>query len=317
MNNKDRIYLFFGLASEYVLNPLYKYMTNLGYKCIELDLKQNKDWYKTIKSISNEEIVLITSAHLFFDSINLEHIYYKDRVISVLELIDYLRPVKKIYYPHDLANPILDYELKFMSLFDVILTPLKYLGYLERYSKVVEVGWIKKTKILDKNNISSNEEVDIVFTFSNMSYFMEMGLEEMYQFWKPIFDFRVKVKLPYWQGSEILKNYLIKKDVQMYPSTINIFDLFEKSNLIITNGDTSVNIEASLSGIPTLNIIDDSIPSYNQKKMFACLPQLKVVSIDEGKNYLQKVISGQEKVKFGKDFLEPFNYKKAVKAITL
>lgn len=149
--NNSFTYLFYGFNGEYVLNPVYKEMIKRGYSCVEIDTAYELDQKGKLDTLKGKQVVLVTCAHVFFDKLNINMIYptYPDSY-SVLEVMDYLKPVRSIYYPHDLMDGFSHADKDYFSLFDYYLSPLPVNAHGNRYCPVVNVGWVKKNKIMRK-----------------------------------------------------------------------------------------------------------------------------------------------------------------------
>jgi hypothetical protein len=313
MKNDNIVYLFFGFGCEYVLNPLFNFMVNKGYNCIEIDMIKDKNPVNILKQLRNEKVVFITSAHFILDKMNYKLIYDIDaETLTPLEVIDYLRPYKKIYYPHDLTTPLLDEELRWLDFFDVMLSPLPYLEHLNYFTKIIEVGWIKKNNKINGIKIDNNK-LSLGYTFSSVKRFKTFN--SAYEFWGPIWEQDVKIKLAYWPGYEIYEEELKKRNIYVYPIEKNTIEVISDNDVIITSSTTSVNIEASLCGKTVINVVDGTVSQAEQKKYTAGLPNIYVVSRDECMNILSDLKSGNRKIKLGKQILKDFDYDKALKAI--
>ncbi|MFZ5826819.1 MAG: hypothetical protein ACOY94_21215 [Bacillota bacterium] len=317
MTGRGSTYLFFGYGagSEYVLTPLADRMARLGHTVVELDLMATHDPDKVLKGLIGREVVFVTSAHLFLDHHNMHRIYRQPgRAVSALEVMDLLQPARSYYYPHDLVTPVLDEDSRWLSLFDALLSPLPHLGHLERFTRVVEVGWVKKTKWLTPR--PANRPPRIVHTLSNFSHFRSMGLDRMYEFWRPLWELGVEVKLPYWPGSDECEAYLKERSIGVVPAATPIFDLLDQCDVAITNGNSSVNVEASLSGRSTINILDATLPKTVLQRSLAGFPGLQVLSVDQGAAAVYEIVQGRRVLPLHDDRLHPFDFDTAIQTVT-
>ncbi|MCM3128280.1 hypothetical protein ACFQ3J_18330 [Paenibacillus provencensis] len=309
----DRIYLFFGYSSEYVLNPLYTEMCKMGYRCVEIEMSSHKDIRSTVKSIKGQEIVLITSAHLFYDAHNFEKTfnYRHSEWTHCLELIEFLNPIKKVYYPHDLTSPLTEWDVDYISLFDLFLSPLPYLDHFNRYLRTVEVGWIKKRSL----SVNTGNKNQLTHLFSNINFFERMDFKDFYKYWAPLYDLGVGVKLPKWQSSNVLEQKLHSCGVRIVPSSSNIFEIIENSSVVVTNGTSSVNIEAALCGKHVVNIWDGVSSLQEHRKSFNGLPQIKILPFLDAVSYIREIKNAQEELDKFEDILKPFDFINAVAQI--
>ncbi|MEK3725844.1 hypothetical protein [Paenibacillus sp. FSL H8-0034] len=311
--NKKKTFLFFGFGegSEYVLKPLYEYMVKNKHYCIEIDMMKTLKAKEIIKSLRGKDIVFITSAHLFMDQKNFSPYYQDGEIISALEVIEYLKPVKCIYYPHDLVTPVLPQDLKWLSLFDVFLSPLPNLSHLRRYSDVIEVGWIKKTKETSSSDFYGARELRVAFSMSSIGYYFRLGYEKTYDVWEPLFKEGIGIKLPFWPGVKPFEEFLAQKGVTIYPSNMNIFDLIDNNDVIVTNTTTSVTIEAALSGRMVLNVLDGVVTEREQRDYAMGLPSVSTCSLEDCITAIRNVRKGLRNVDNYKQILRPFNFELA------
>jgi hypothetical protein len=313
ISNKVILFFGYGNGTEYVLNPLYTYMMKQGYTCIELDMMKVSNSLDILSNLVNKEVIFVTSSHLFMDHKNFIQYVNIDEgeIISALEVIDLIKPLKSIYYPHDLVTPLLKQDLRWLSLFDVLLSPLPNLNHLSRYTEVVEVGWIKKDKMINPSSQVIHTDIKVALSLSNIRYYMNLGFDETYDIWKPIFDLGVGIKLPYWPGSEEFGKCFELKGVKVYPSNMNVYKLIEDHDIIITNSTTSVSIEAGLSGRMVLNVLDGVCTEQEQKQYTQGIACIETVTFDECVNEIKKLTYGERKLSNFKEVLLPFNYELA------
>lgn len=312
------IYLFYGFNGEYVLNPLYKEMIKRGYNCVEIDTAYEKDIKGKLDTLKGKDVILVTCAHVFFDKQNLKDIYpiYPDS-ISVLEVIDYLKPVKKIYYPHDIMDGFTHIDKDYFSLFDCYLSPLPCNAHGNRYCPVIDVGWIKKNKIMSTRS-NSGKNIKINHGLGFFEFYRE-DLESMYNTFQKIWNFNAKVKLPSGQlYRDDYEKFFKNKNIVLYEDNANIYDLIDESDIVITNAVTAVSIEASLSGRKVINIYDENtrISLDYQKKLILGFPNVSIKTPDEAVSYITDMVNSGEVISSGKDIMNPFDMEKTIKIIT-
>ncbi len=313
--NNDRLYLFYGYGCEYSLAPLANYMRERSFNVIELDLLYISNTYEILKSIKGKDVVFITSWHLFFDKNN----FNKERemdVLSPLEVIDYLKPVRSIYYPHDLTTFLHEEEWSWLDLFDVVLAPYKNNDYflIKKHTQVVNVGWIKKQ--IPSDPVKNKEELRIVHFPSNLSYIKNFSPEQYYEMWKPLFNKGVCVKFPLTGSFERYKKALEYNGVKLIDPSKTVFDIINDYNIIISTGSSSVAYEAGLSGRPVIAVLDGAI---RKEKYHEILPDhnwLYKLDIIGTADLIDEVKKCNIVLNSGPDVLPPMNFEKAVNIIT-
>lgn len=269
LSKKGPLFLFFGYGSEYTLHDLFVYMKGKGDDCLEIDMLTHEDVVGALKALLDKEIVLMTSAHLLYDDKNF--FFYKShrKIVSVLHIISTLKPRLSVYYPHDLNDPIKVEEIPYLPLFDLFLSPLENLKYLEKYLPVVPVGWIKcqpKTKRVmpEKFNVSR-----AVFFTGAYQFYLKQGFDVFYETYKPLFDAGVAVKFPKWNENHLFESFLRERGVNVYPSEANSIHVMEENDIIYTQALSSVNIEACALGKRVCYIknlfLDGKVPEVELK----------------------------------------------------
>ena len=90
-------YIFHGYGGENSLMPLVHFMENRDHQVLVIDDQkfpyERGELYHRLEEMKKQSsIVLISSAHVWFDEFNYHYFYGKDRnMISVIELIDFLK----------------------------------------------------------------------------------------------------------------------------------------------------------------------------------------------------------------------------------
>lgn len=309
MKVKNIQYIFFGAWIEYSLNPLYLYMKEQGYNCVEITPRTCSDMKKAIIELNSKKNIFISSAHVFLDE---SYKAYQNTPynLSVLEAIDILKPVKSIHYPHDLATLVHENDIPWLnSIFDIILFPLDGYKHLSYHGKpVYNVGWIKK-----QIKTNSGERNKVGHGISDLYHYKTIiGLKSMYDIFREIWEQGVIVK-----GTSIGWHKIWDKyNVKYIDSTKSIFDLINTCEIMLTNALTSVNLESALSGRFTVNMLDGIFDSQTHEKTFRGIPNLKIMTIDDTAELLKAYYKGDFIPDKGDDVLKPFDFKRAVELIT-
>ncbi len=315
--NKNFTYLFYGFNGEYVLNPVYKEMIKRGYTCLEIDTAYELDQKGKLDTLKGKQVVLVTCAHVFFDKLNINNIYpdYPDS-ISVLEVMDYLKPVRSIYYPHDLMDGFTHVDKDYFSLFDCYLSPLPVNAHGNRFCPVINVGWIKKNKIMSKRengggNLQINHGVGYFQYYKN-------NLDNMYNVFHDLWNLGVSLKLPHGLlNRHNIESYFSSKNIKLYRDDANIYDLIDDSDIVITNADTAVTIEASLSGRKVINIFDENanIPYEYQANLLQGLPNVDIMTCQKAVAYIKDLLLNNTIITSHEDLMKPFDMEKVINII--
>lgn len=308
------IYLFFGDGGEYTLHPLYQHMQQQGFHCEEIDLKNSPDPCAEICRLKGENIVFLTSAHPFKSRRIKEQTYHTDlaNTLTAIEIMRYLKPVKSVFYPHDLNDGMNNYDARWFSLFDLFLSPLPTNAHARRFCKeYAVVGWIKKEHTTPKLTGS----IKAAHAFSETSYYYRNGMDLMYETFSPVWQQDVKVKMYNDWIADPLNQYLESKGISYYDPACNIYQLIDENQIVITDGGSSVNIEASLAGRMVINLL---IPAYSEdqaKELLTGLPNAVALKPEDAAQLLSDIRSGKKPLLAGEEIMKPFDYSLAVKSI--
>ena len=313
----DVLYLFYGYGCEYSLAPLARHMKDKSYDVLELDLLYISNIYDILCTIKGRKIVFITSWHLFFDKNNF--VFFNKGVssadvLSPLEIMDYVKPIKSIYYPHDLTNFLHEQEWSWLDLFDAVMVPYKNNDYylMKRYTQVYDVGWIKKTdsiKMIERKN----DKLHIVHFPSNLAYLMSFSPAQYYEQWKPLFDTGAEVKFPLWSGFDKYIKILEDNNVRIIDSGKTVFDMINECDIITTTGGSSVLYEAGLSGRPVISVLDGAMAPEQYNEILPNYAWLYKLNVTAAAALINEVRSGGKVLYSGNDVLKPFDFDLAEK----
>jgi len=308
----NRLYVFFGCYIEYSLHPLYEYMKEQGYNCVEITPDTCNNMKKALLELNAKDTIFITSAHIFLDG-TYEYFQNTPVNLSVLEAIDILKPVKSVYYPHDLATLVHEFDVPWInSIFDIILFPLDGYAHLACNGKpVYNVGWIKKL-----NKTGGGTRFRAGHAISDIYYYERSGLDYLYDTFRPVWDQGVIIKSGTPEHWEKQRAFFEKKNVKCIEPSKSIFELIDSCEIMLTNSLTSVNIESSLSGRFTVNMLDGIFDRSEHEKYFKGLPNLTIMSIDDAAELLRDYYNGKYIPPQGEDVFKQFNFKLAVELIT-
>jgi hypothetical protein len=316
MNNRNKKYIFYGFGSAYSLEPLAKYMHSKKYDVMEINpASADFSGYEALKEVRNKNTIFLTSTHPLLDAENLARGDLKNvNYAAPLEIMEYIKPEKSVYYPHDLTPFYADYEMPWCNLFDLFLLPYKNNLYYKIKSEgcnVLEVGWIKNNNLNKKNYIESN-----IIYFPSNSY---NGMDESNRIrWFNYIPKNIPIKTANISETKFNKAVeLAKNDGYIFlKSSLSIFQLIHNCKLIITNGVSSIVTESAMSGIPVVTILDGVEPDESYLEQLPKLDWVYPLKPDEVKDFITKVQENKITLNKGPNLLKEFDFEKAVQAIT-
>jgi len=307
---KDKkLYVFFGYWIEYTLNPLYIYMKEQGYNCIEILPTTCSNMRKTLSELKEKEIIFITSAHVFLDNTNGK---FNSTHLPPLEAIDILNPIKNVFYPHDIVDFANKSDMLWLnSIFNVVLLPFDGYSHFACHGKpVYNVGWIKK-----HGKIGSGNRYKVGHGIGELHYYKKIGYDNLYSIFRSIWDQGVIVKSTI-GDREKLQSFWEQKNVNYIDPSLSIFELIDSCEIMLTNGITSINLESALSGRFTINMLDGIVNYQTHEQFFKGIPNLKLMNINDTAELLKEYFRGDFFPPQGEDVLKPFDFKQAVSLIT-
>lgn len=319
MEEKTKIlYVFHGYASEYSLAPLAAYFKRKGEEILELDQFQDDTFFDKIKEIAEKKIIYITSWHLWFDSYNFEKVYNKMHTISPLEMMELLKPVFSVFYPHDLQCFLHDSEMRWADLFDLVLLPYKdnTYYYLQKMCRQVAcVGWIKKDT--NTGDVLGKGKYRPVYFPSNVpDSYSCLGKEGYINYLNQYFDKSIPLKFAPSIEYESIRNGLEMNGHILLETELSVYDILDRYNLIITNGNSSIVWEAALNGIPVISIMDGFLARKEYMESFKGCKGVYAMEIEELNGFMEYLAESDAVLAHGDNVLGKFEFEKAYQLIT-
>ena len=287
--------LLYGFGSEYVLDELERYLNSKNVDYIAINNPSTLD-EKKIKEIISDEIIFITSSHLtlgYRNAIYIEPRFALDfkNTLSPLQLISIIKPLCKIFIPHDLQDPLgkkNTNEIPYFDIFDYIFLPkkIKDLDNFISQKKIIYNGWIKKNSLEINFPIDSFHTKCIYFP-SNFYQIKDIGPE---LFEQKICSLKkdVVIKFPSWPGVDEFENYLNQKNYKIIDSSYNASKLIEKFDFIIVDSIGSIYKE-TLSVGKKIIFVDWLLSSNVKNNTF-------VIKLDDFKSFNLKKLNNSFKL---------------------
>lgn len=315
----DRLFVFAGSGTRYTLRPFAEYIRKQGHSVIELDTEAS-DCISRIKEIPGGSIIYITSDHLGLDKGNYGLMIPGQFSVANLEIMEELRPKKSILYTHDLGKIVGVWsEQRYLDLFSLILFPFVCNDFYfakRRFNSVEEIGWIKKKENFSIKRIPTENKKIVYFPSNMMSSLERYGIEGYADWIEHTIDKSISIKPSSFIKMRPVSEILKERGYTILDTTLTPYDIMETSDLIITNGCSSVVYEAAYSGCPVVSILDgfDSDKQYIMEK-----PQLRwVYSLypEDVMLFVNRVRKGELELDNGKDIIKPFDFEKAYQLVS-
>lgn len=301
-------YLLYGFGSEYVLHPLYEELKKLGFPCTEIDALSNPDSKKIVNALVGQPVIFITSAHFNLNEKNFRYFYSSENhFYGVLEILSLLKPVKSIFVPHDLTQPLIDYEKEYLNQFDLFCSPCEpFTSLYAHYCPTLELGWIK----YKKGNKPITTVNNAIWFLSDFTLHLKMGVEKSYTCLEPILKQHVSIKFPTWPGTDEFEAYFSRNGINVVSNQENSIDLILAHDMILSNGLSSIIAESSFLGKTTVNIVEGSHYGKEQIYLQNLFPLL--VFIEKIDDFDKKAIP----IKQHPAVLKPFDMKSMIQFLS-
>ncbi|MDA1354061.1 MAG: hypothetical protein O3A01_06330 [bacterium] len=310
-------YVFWGYSSEFVLEPLKEYMVQLGHHCVSLPNNEKYPTKATERDYLNSiEFVLITSNHFTRDQAILAELYPELPPIQLcpIEIINECKPVKSVYYPHDLGTPLVLDEPLFAHYFDLILWPFPWFGYAPKHNNIKNVGWIKYKKTPAESlseYFNDTQNIRCFFLSEISSYRTKLGIKKTIARLQPLIDNNIPMKLPDWPLSDEYETALAENGATIIPATLNSFDIIQHCQLVLSNALSGIVSEAHYMGKACINFYEPTfVKAQTQSLLFDGFHNTLLCHYDQ-----LSTILAQFKPQPHTPILTPFDFKAAVQAI--
>ncbi len=313
---KQTYYLIHGYGGENSLMPLADYLKAKGEQVLVIDDQkfpyERREMFARLAKIREEyRIALISSAHIWFDEVNYMHYYGRDpQMISVLELLDFLKPEVSAYYPHDMESFFHDNELIALDRFDLVMLPyVSNLYYRLRHScrRVMVTGWIKKHTATElKVDAAAPEYHAALFPSNIISFYNELGPEGYADWFCKYIGKDIPIKMP--AGDAGVVPILTGKGYSFLDPSRSVYDVMNEYNIIIGSGHSSIIFESALSGIPTISLLDGVFPDETYLQSYSGIKGVYPMHPEELTPFLEELNRSHRLLEAGPNLLQPFDF---------
>lgn len=223
-----------------IFRSLYYEMVKRDYECVQVIDEDLTDPIKPVDDLRNKEITLITADHL---NDNMD--YYNKKCYSATDCVNILKPVKKFFGMHDLGISTVDDNL---NSYHILLPSDIWLPIYDKYTNISYIGHPKYYNNIRVNNYKA------IFFVSSVYVYAERPLEQFYQAFQQIFEWKIPFKFPKYSLSNKLIDYVISKGAEAIDQNLESFDLLLQCETAISNANSSIAIEAAMVGCNSINL---------------------------------------------------------------
>jgi len=270
MSKSKQRFVIWGYGSENIFQSFGETLISEGHEVFSLPCKKFGRW-EELEILLRAPYILLTSAHFGRDTRILRDFYPDIHIENeFLDLLHHCPPILSVFYPHDLATPLVINEPLLLHAFDLVLWPTPFFGYQPRPKRLIEVGWIGFREPLRPMHA---RRYDSVLLFSDVSHHMsQFGVESTHRKLFPILETGTAIKFPKWPGHEAFEEYFAQHGAHVIPADTPAGSLIQDSRLIISNSLSSISVEAAYMGTPVINLLEDYLPEGLQERFLAGLP---------------------------------------------
>ena len=273
MNNHEYIAVFVGYASEYPFRDLAKQLRSIGVNVAELDMSCSH-WRSFVPGIMTHSTrILFSSQHPYMGKKEYEHIFgIKDDVLNLSGIIDLIEPSASYFVPHDLVTPIKKHEVPALALINGAFMPNTSFTHIRDVVEVFDAGWIGALAFSTAPVKPHSFTVSVLP--SEIGYFQRRGLDRFLEMFGPLFAFKPIFKLPRMKGLDHLSDALTRLGVNLAPSETPAEHVIACSDVVVSNGLSSVLAEASYFGRMPVCIIDGIHSESLQRQYLSSTPDV-------------------------------------------
>lgn len=263
-------FVIWGYGSENLFRDFGTWLQAQGHEVLMLP-DARYDRQAELEALCAAPYILLTSAHFGRDT-RILHDYYPTIRIGneFLDLLHHCPPLLSVFYPHDLATPLVINEPLLLDAFDLVLWPMSFFGYQPRPRKLVEVGWIGYQ---GRQKPPGERRYDSVLLFSDVTHHKQQyGIAGTCDKLSDVLTHVRAVKLPYWPGHDEYEAHFRSRGVHVIPAQTPAAEVITDSRLIVSNGLSGISVEAAYLGVPVINLLEAYLPPGLQTQFLAGLP---------------------------------------------
>jgi hypothetical protein len=238
-------FLLVGYGAELSLRPLAEALRARGSAVRVADLASEAP----VPPEGDGPIVLVSSQHLAMTGDVYDgYVGRPSHYVSPFGLRERLGAELLVYVPHDLAEPVLSWEVPMLAGLDLYVAPDDSSWWAQAHVRTLVAGWVgfadHRPERLDGAPIG-----DGVLFLTATRWIMERGgapwlLAALAQ----TLGSGLAVKLPVWPGMEPLREALAGHGVPLVEPELSTPDVIRATPLVVTNAPSSILAEASLAG---------------------------------------------------------------------
>lgn len=279
-------FVIWGYESENAFRDFAVFLQEQDFEVLTLpDARLNST--EALERVIRLPYILLTSSHFTRDKTILGEIYPDIHIdTSVLELLHHARPLLSVFYPHDLATPLVLNEPLQLCSFDLVLWPTDFFGYQPRPRNMHSVGWVGYREEYKELAVRPYEKV---LLFSDLCmHKSSLGIAGTYNKLAPILDCGALIKFPKWPGHEEFEDYFVTRGASVIPADTRAGSVMLNSRVIVSNSLSSISVEASFMGTPVINLVEDYLPRDAQREFLSGLPGCVLSSYGDCERHLSK-----------------------------
>lgn len=263
-------FVIWGYGSENLFRGFGTWLQAQGFEVLMLP-DERFDRLAELEALTAAPYILLTTAHFGRDTRLMHDFYPAIRIGNeFLDLLHHCPPLLSVYYPHDLATPLVINEPLLLDAFDLVLWPTPFFGYQPRPRKLVEAGWIGSSAHLKP---ASERQYDSVLLFSDVVHHkQQFGIAGTCDKLAGVLAHISAVKFPFWPGHEEYEAHFRSRGIQVIPAETSAAEVIQDSRLIVSNSVSSISVEAAYLGVPVINLLEPYLPPGLQTQLFGTLP---------------------------------------------
>lgn len=277
--------VFMGQGVEYVFSTLAEEARRRGFGVTELDLL-NPDWPELMQERAPASFRLVTSHHPYLGKHGYRVFHHVDStVVALPEFISRYRPARCYYIPHDLCIPYKDDEIVALKYFDALLMPSDRYWHFGQFTRVLPIGWVKASH----KSMSEPPCWPLALIPSEIPLLVEKSPTDLAALLGPVLVRKPVVLLPRFAGVEKIITFAEAHGAPILPFGTSVNEVIDQSAAVVSNGTSSVVVEAVVGRKPVVCLTDGIVPLDLQLGRLGELPLVFFGNATAGLDWLDRM----------------------------
>ena len=267
---------FFGLAGEFILGAVANELRKRGWNCYVFDFIDSQTLPRLNAQLQSSRApkIVLSSQHPAYSIAHyaplIENAAYVPTLSDVCRMVN---PLRTLLFAHDLSDPIHSDEIQSLREVTAFFVPTDGYWWLSRYTKVINAGWPK----LISGSAPPLSDRKIAVLPTDVGTYALKGQETFGLVFSGLSGSLFVFKLPFFSKTDHLSEELETLGGRLVDPKSSSIDLIQASEVVVSNGLSSIVTESALLGKDTICLIDGIHSDVEQRRRFMRYPNVTLV----------------------------------------